>query len=217
MSISIDPRLYLVTDRSRLDGRDFLSVVEDAIRGGATMVQLREKDCSSREFYELGLALRELTRRHRVSFWVNDRLDIALAVGADGLHIGQSDLPAAVARKLLPPGKLLGVSAKTVEQAIAAEQAGADCLGCGAVYPTNTKVITRTLALDELRRIKAAVKIPIVAIGGINADNLAPLMACGIDGVAVVSAIMASPQPGAAARAILAAVDRHRNRSPIDN
>ena len=210
MSVAIDSRLYLVTDRSRLDGRDFLGVVEDAIRGGVTMLQLREKDCSSREFYDLGLALRELTRRYRVPFWINDRLDIALAVGADGLHIGQSDLPAAVAKKLLPPGMLLGVSAKTVEQAIAAEQAGADCLGSGAVYPTTTKVITRTLALDELRRIKAAVKIPVVAIGGITADNLAPLMACGIDGVAVVSAIMASPQPGAAARTILAAVDRHR-------
>jgi thiamine-phosphate pyrophosphorylase len=210
MSINLDPRLYLVTDRSRLEGRDFLAVVEAALRGGVTMLQLREKECSGREFYELAVALRELTRRYEVPFWINDRLDIALAVGADGLHIGQSDLPAAVAKKLLPPGMLLGVSAKSVEQALAAEEAGADCLGCGAVYPTSTKVITRTLACDELRRIKAAVSLPVVAIGGITADNLAPLMACGIDGVAVVSAIMAEADAEAAARKLLAAVDRHR-------
>ncbi len=171
------------------------------------MIQLREKEASSREFFDLAIRVRELAHSHGVPLWINDRLDIALAVEADGLHIGQSDLPAAVARRLMPPAMKLGVSAQTVEQAVQAERDGADCLGVGAMFPTGTKSDAKPVSADELRRIKQAVRIPIVAIGGINASNLALPMRCGVDGVAVVSAIMSAPDPEAAARELRQAVD----------
>lgn len=203
----LDMRLYLVTDRSYLAGRDFLTVLDAALRGGVTMIQLREKEASSREFFDLAIQVRELAHSHGVPLWINDRLDIALAVEADGLHIGQSDLPAAVARRLMPPAMKLGVSAQTVEQAIQAERDGADCLGVGAMFPTGTKSDAKPVSADELRRIKQTVRIPIVAIGGINASNLALPMRYGADGVAVVSAIMFAPDPEAAARELRQAVD----------
>lgn len=203
----LDMRLYLVTDRSYLAGRDFLTVLDAALRGGVTMIQLREKEASSREFFDLAIQVRELAHSHGVPLWINDRLDIALAVEADGLHIGQSDLPAAVARRLMPPAMKLGVSAQTVEQAIQAERDGADCLGVGAIFPTGTKSDAKPVSADELRRIKQTVRIPIVAIGGINASNLALPMRYGADGVAVVSAIMFAPDPEAAARELRQAVD----------
>ncbi|MGI6354831.1 MAG: thiamine phosphate synthase [Lentisphaerae bacterium] len=203
----LDMRLYLVTDRSYLAGRDFLTVLDAALRGGVTMIQLREKEASSREFFDLAIQVRELAHSHGVPLWINDRLDIALAVEADGLHIGQSDLPAAVARRLMPPAMKLGVSAQTVEQAIQAERDGADCLGVGAIFPTGTKSDAKPVSADELQRIKQTVRIPIVAIGGINAGNLALPMRCGADGVAVVSAIMSASDPEAAARELRQAVD----------
>ena len=209
----LDLRLYLVTDRSYLAGRDFLAVLNAALRGGVTMVQLREKDASSRDFFDLAVRVRELAHGHGVPLWINDRLDIALAVGADGLHVGQSDLPAAVARRLMPPAMQLGVSAQTVEQAVQAEQDGADCLGVGAMFPTGTKSDARPVTADDLRRIKKAVRIPVVAIGGVTAGNLALPMSCGADGVAVVSAIMAAPDPEAAARELRQAVDNSASPS----
>ncbi|HQC53032.1 MAG TPA: thiamine phosphate synthase [Lentisphaeria bacterium] len=205
----LDMRLYLVTDRSHLAGRDFLTVLDAALRGGVTMIQLREKEASSREFFDLAIQVRELSHSHGVPLWINDRLDIALAVEADGLHIGQSDLPAAVARRLMPPAMKLGVSAQTVEQAVQAERDGADCLGVGAMFPTGTKSDAKPVSADELRRIKQTVRIPIVAIGGINASNLALPMRCGVDGVAVVSAIMSAPDPEAAARELREKIDAH--------
>jgi len=205
-----NPALYLVTDRSHLDGRDFIATLEQALDGGVTMIQLREKTATSREFYELALQVRELTRRRQVPLWIDDRLDIALAVQADGVHLGQKDLPAAVARRLLPPGMLIGVTAATVELAIQAERDGADLIGSGAVFPTSTKNDTRPLPLETLAAIKAAVEIPVVSIGGISLENAHLPLSTGVDGVAVVSAIMNAPDPCAAAAALRTQIDLQR-------
>ena len=206
--MQFDPRLYLVTERSHLDGRDFLHVVELALQGGATMVQLREKNASGREFLELALALRPLTRKYNVPLWINDRVDIALAAEADGVHLGQSDLPADAARRIIPRKMLLGISVGTVEQALAAEAAGADLLGSGAVFPTATKDDAEAVAQSTLADICSAVRIPVVAIGGITLQNLHIPMAAGVAGVAVVSAIMNPPDTLAATRDLRAEIDR---------
>lgn len=182
--------LYLVTDRQILAGRELCACVEQAIRGGVTLVQLREKAVSSLEFYQVACKLKQLTDDYNVPLIINDRLDIALAVEAAGLHIGQDDLPAEIARRLLGPGKILGVSVSSVEEARAAVQAGADYLGVGAVFPTASKADADAVSLAELARIKRAVDVPVVAIGGIAADNLAKVRAAGVDGAAVISAIL---------------------------
>ncbi|MBQ6471233.1 MAG: thiamine phosphate synthase [Victivallales bacterium] len=205
-----NPALYLVTDRSHLNGRDFLAILEQALDGGVTMIQLREKTASSREFYELARQVRELTRRRNVPLWIDDRLDIALAVHADGVHLGQKDLPASAARRLLPSEMLMGVTAATVELAQQAERDGADLIGSGAVFPTSTKNDTRPLPLETLAAIKAAVRIPVVAIGGIGLDNLHLPLSTGVDGVAVVSAIMNAPDARAAAAALRTQIDLQR-------
>ena len=194
--------LYLVTDGGDKNIDTFCETVDQAIGGGVTLVQLREKTATSRDFYELALRVKAITDRHNVPLIINDRLDIALAVDADGLHIGQEDLPVAVARRLLGPDKILGATAATVKDAVAAQAAGADYLGSGAVYPTSTKPGKTLLPLTTLSQIKQAVHIPVVAIGGISADNVAPVRQSGVDGVAVVSAIMDSPDPATAARVI---------------
>lgn len=182
--------LYLVTDRQILAGRELCACVEQAIRGGVTLVQLREKTVSSLEFYQVACKLRQLTDDYKVPLIINDRLDIALAVEAAGLHIGQDDMPAEIARRLLGPGKILGVSVSSVEEARAAVQAGADYLGVGAVFPTASKADANAVSFGELARIKRAVDVPVVAIGGIAADNLAKVRAVGVDGAAVISAIL---------------------------
>jgi thiamine-phosphate pyrophosphorylase len=199
MASIIDYSLYLVTDRDLLAGKDLLTTVEAAIQGGVTVVQLREKNCSSRDFYQLAQQLQALTRRYQIPLIINDRLDIALAIDADGLHIGQSDLPLAVARRLLGPAKIIGVSASDLITAKQEAAMGADYLGVGAIFPTDTKSDADQVSLATLTAIKQAVKIPVVAIGGIHAGNLASLNSTGIDGVAVVSAIIAQADPEAAA------------------
>jgi len=204
--LRFDPRLYLVTQRYNYSREEFLERVDAAIRGGVSAVQLREKQAEGREFCELALALGALCRQRRVSFWVNDRVDVALAAQADGVHVGQADLPAEALRRILPRQTLLGVSAYTVAEAQAAEQAGADCVGCGALFSTETKPI-KLLSREELQAIRAAVRIPILAIGGINADNAAVPIAAGADGVAVVSAIMLAADPHAAAKKLRQVVD----------
>lgn len=191
--------LYLVTDGGVKDIDGFCIKVEQALRGGVTLVQLREKTATSREFYDLALRVKALTDRHKIPLIINDRLDIALAVDADGVHIGQEDLPVAVARKLLGPGKILGATAATVVDAVKAQEDGADYLGSGAVYPTGTKPGKAILPMETLAKIKQAVHIPVVAIGGITADNLGAVRQSGVDGVAVVSAIMDSDDPTEAA------------------
>lgn len=182
--------LYLVTDRTLIEGKNLLSCIEEAIRGGVTMVQLREKSLSSREFYETALQVKQVTDKYQLPLIINDRLDIALAVDADGLHVGQQDLPAAVTRQLLGSHKLLGVSASTLAEAVQAKEQGADYLGVGAVFPTTTKTDARKVSIHELKEIKEKVGLPVVAIGGINADNLFRVKEAKVDGIAIVSAIL---------------------------
>lgn len=184
-------QLYAVTDSRWLKDGSLAEAVEKALAGGVTCVQLREKHLAFDEFLHTAKEIKSLCQSYHVPFIVDDNLDIALACDADGLHIGQNDMPAAKARKLLGPDKILGVSAQTVEQAIAACRDGADYLGVGAVFPTGTKTDAVEVPPDTLKTITAAVDIPVVAIGGINADNIAELSGTGIAGAAVVSAIFA--------------------------
>lgn len=186
----IDYKLYLVTDRNVLGERDLIQSVEEAIKGGTTIVQLREKNCSSLDFYELAVKVKEVTSKYNIPLVINDRLDIALAIEADGLHIGQEDLPISIARQLVGEKMFIGVSASTKEEAILAEKQGADYVGVGSMYPTSTKLDAKYISLNDLRSIREAVSIPIVGIGGINEENVKELMEVNIDGVAIVSAIL---------------------------
>lgn len=193
MEKALDYTLYLVTDRTLITAPTLEAAVEQAISGGCTMVQLREKDCSSREFFETALCIQTVARRHGVPFLINDRVDIALAVGADGVHVGQQDLPCRTVRGLLGADKIVGVSAATVEEARQAERDGATYLGVGAVNATSTKTNTRPVTPALLKEITASVQIPVVAIGGIHSGNISNLTGTGIDGIAVVSAVLAQP------------------------
>lgn len=195
-----DYTLYLCTDRARMHADSVEDAVRQALLGGVTMVQLREKECSAREFYETAKRVKEVTERFGVPLIINDRVDIALAVEADGVHVGQGDIPAAEARRLLGADKIIGVSARNVEQARSAQKDGADYLGVGAMFATGTKQDAKATSKEELKRIRAAVDIPIVAIGGIKADNVDALRGTGIDGVAVVSAVIAADDIEAAAK-----------------
>lgn len=192
-------QLYVVTDRAWLNGKRLEDQVEAAILGGATIVQLREKSLSGRDFYQTAQTIKRIADRYRIPLIINDRLDIALAVDAAGLHVGQSDLPPAIARRLLGPDKILGVSVANQKEAIQAEKNGADYLGAGAVFPTGTKQDAATVDFLELKKITGAVKIPVVAIGGINENNALQLKGGGIRGIAVVSAVFGKDDPGKAA------------------
>ena len=195
----VDYTLYLCTDRDLMRADKVDDAVRQALLGGVTMVQLREKNCSAKEFFETAQRVKKITDQAGVPLIINDRVDIALAVDADGVHVGQSDIPAAEARRLLGPDKIIGVSARTVEQARKAEADGADYLGVGAMFVTGTKQDAKVTSKEELKRIRAAVAIPIVAIGGIKADNVEELKETGIDGVAVVSAVIAAENIASAA------------------
>ena len=186
----VDYSLYLVTDRELLGERNLEDCIEMAIQGGVTLVQLREKSVSTLKFLQLAIRVKEITSRYHIPLIINDRLDIALAVDADGLHVGQDDLPMLKARELFP-NKIIGVSASTLAEARLAQQQGADYLGVGAVFSTTTKTDAPEVSLEQLELIKKSVTIPVVAIGGINGTNLQQVMATGIDGVSVVSAILA--------------------------
>ena len=203
MKHGIDYSLYLCTDRRLMTSPTIEASAESALRGGTTVIQLREKDCSSREFYELGLRVKKITERYNAPLIINDRVDIALAVGAAGVHVGQGDLPCNVVREIVGPDMIVGVSAATLDEAVQAEEDGADYLGVGAMYATATKTDTRPVSMEELLKIRAAVKIPIVVIGGINKQTLGNFKGTGVDGLAVVSAIVAQPDPEAAARELL--------------
>ncbi|TKX80253.1 thiamine phosphate synthase [Halorubrum sp. SD626R] len=203
-------RTYLVTQGSRSAGRDTEAIVEAAIAGGVDAVQLREKGSSARERYELGHRLRDLTADAGVPLIVNDRVDLAAAVDADGVHLGQSDLPAEVARERLGTDAIVGVSASTVAEARAAAEAGADYVGVGAVYRTGTKDVPDAkdgIGTDRVREIADAVDLPVVGIGGIDADNAGAVATAGAAGVAVVSAITAAEDPRAATAALREVVD----------
>jgi thiamine-phosphate diphosphorylase len=197
----IDYSLYLVTDRSLSRGRSHVDIVAAAVTGGVSCVQLREKQCSTREFLDQARALLALLRPRGIPLIINDRLDIALAVGADGIHLGQDDLPIDEARRLAGNRMIIGISAESVEHAIEAERAGADYLGLSPVFATGTKRDhAPPLGLAGITRIRARTTIPLVGIGGINAANAAAILDAGADGIAVVSAIVAADDPAAAAR-----------------
>ena len=191
-----DYRLYLVTDRNCLQQQTLEQAVEQAILGGVTLVQLREKAIASKAFYERALRIKAICHHYNVPLLINDRVDIALAVEADGVHIGQSDLPCGVVRQILGKDKIIGVSARTAQQAIQAQADGADYLGVGAMFATSTKQDAKTVSVETLNDIRQSVSIPIVAIGGINHTTLPALQQAlqaadtSIDGVAVVSAIL---------------------------
>ena len=199
--MKIDYSLYLCTDRNL--NPNIEKAVELAIKGGVTVVQLREKKCTSLEFFEIGTRLKKITAEKNIPLIVNDRLDIAQAIDAAGVHVGQTDLPCKVARKILGTEKIIGVSVSTVEEARQAEIDGANYLGVGAMFATNTKTDAKLVTLDTLKKIRAAVKIPIVAIGGINLETVAQIKPAKIDGVAVVSAIIAAENPCLVAQNLL--------------
>jgi thiamine-phosphate pyrophosphorylase len=205
----IDWSLYLLTDHRVAGGRSLLEIVRAAIQGGATVVQFREKDASTRAMVELGRALLEITRPAGVPLIVNDRIDVALAIDAQGVHVGQDDMPAPLARRLLGPDRILGVSAGTVAEALQAERDGADCLGTGDVFGTPTKADAGVpIGVDGLAEIARAVSVPVVAIGGITQENAASAIAAGAAGIAVISAVMGAPDPQAAARQLREIVRR---------
>jgi thiamine-phosphate pyrophosphorylase len=202
--------LYLVTDRMLARGRPLEEVVAAALLGGVTMVQLREKECSTREFIALAERILPLTRARHVPLIINDRVDVALAVDADGVHLGQSDMPCATARRLLGPDRIIGLSVESTEQAEAAQACDADYLGVSPIHTTPTKPELETgLGLDGLRRIRALSRHPLVAIGGMNAHTIPGALSAGADGVAVVSAICAADDPEAAACELAALVRAH--------
>ena len=199
--------LYAVTDQSWLkEDQALFSVCEDVLSNGATFLQIREKDLDANAFEAEAAKLKELCRRYHVPYVVNDSVEIALAIDADGVHVGQSDIKGRNIRGLIGPDKILGISAGTVAEAIAAEAAGADYIGVGAVFGTSTKKNARNLSVQKLMEITRAVSIPVVAIGGINATNLMELSGSGVDGVAVVSAIFGAEDPGKATAQLLALV-----------
>ncbi len=186
-----DLLLYAVTDRHWLNGRTLYSVVKESLDGGVTFLQLREKELDDAHFLEEAKELQQLCREYRVPFVVNDNVDIAAAMNADGVHVGQSDMEAGDVRTKLGPDKIIGVSAQTVEQAVLAEKHGADYLGVGAVFPTGSKDDAEDVSYDTLKAICEAVSIPVIAIGGITQENVQELSGSGICGIAVISAIYA--------------------------
>ena len=195
-------RLYAVTDRAWVGRQTLCEQVEDALRGGATCVQLREKQLSKEQFLEEAKALLALCRRYGAPLIINDRLDVALESGADGVHVGIEDAPVAEIRKKAGPDFIIGATAKTVDQARAAEAAGADYLGVGAVFPSPTKQNAIRITAEQFREICASVSIPAVAIGGITLENASSLRGCGADGIAVVSALFGAPDIARAAAAL---------------
>ena len=188
-----DYSLYLVTDRMLMRTKTLGEAVEQAVIGGCTMVQLREKEILSLDFYVLASEMKKITDRYGIPLIINDRIDIAMAVGAAGVHIGQKDIPADIARKVIGKEMLLGVSAVSAAEAVNAAKAGADYLGVGAMFPTGTKPDAGFVSMEELERIRREVDIPIVVIGGISKENAMLFQPMGIDGLAVVSAVIAQP------------------------
>lgn len=202
MKNKIDYTLYLCTDRDLMSSATIEENVELAIKGGCTVIQLREKNCSSKEFYDLAVSVKKITDKYHVPLIINDRVDIAMAVDAAGVHIGQSDLPADVVRRIIGDDKIIGVSTAKLDEALKAVKDGADYLGVGAMYSTDTKTDARPVTMEELKEIRKNVDIPIVVIGGINMNTLGNFKNMGIDGLAVVSAIVAQPDVEKAAKDI---------------
>lgn len=209
--INIDKALYLVTDRQLSKNRPLEYVVEEAVKGGVSIVQLREKDCSSLEFYQIAKSLKKVLKPYNVPLIINDRLDIALACDAEGVHLGQSDLPFTIARKILGKGKVIGVSVENIEQAEYMNKWNIDYIGVSPVFSTLTKTDTaEPLGLEGLRKIAEISEHPIVAIGGINKSNAADIIGAGADSLSVVSAIMSADSPQEAAKELLTIIKQSR-------
>ena len=200
-------RLYLVTNRYQDSLENFLEKVETACRSGVTIIQLREKNLTTNQYYQLAKQVKEITDAYQVPLIIDDRLDICLAVDAAGLHIGDDELPVSVARKVLGPEKILGVTAKTVKRALEAETSGADYLGTGAIFPTTTKENAPITLISTLKTICQTVAIPVVAIGGLTSENIDQLIGTGIAGVAVVRDLMQAEDIEAKAHALLTKLD----------
>ena len=195
----LDTSLYFITDSTFCTENEFLVRVELALQGGATIIQLREKTDSARQYMKLAKKVHAIARKYHVPLIIDDRLDVAMAVGAEGVHLGQSDLPVDAARRIAGEDMIIGATTKTVEQAVEAYRMGADYLGVGAIYPTTTKVKTILTSVDTLRKICSAVPIPVNAIGGLNKNNIDVLKNSGISGICAVSAIMKAEDPKRAA------------------
>ena len=195
--------LYVIIDTPSLKGRGHIEVARQVIHGGARAIQLRDKAMSKAELLPIAYQLRNLCAEHNVLFIINDYLDVALEADADGLHVGQDDLPVKVARKLLPMGKILGCSATTVKQAVTAQSEGADYVAVGSMYPTPSKETAKVVGLERLRQVRQAISLPLVAIGGITKDNASEVIAAGADAVAVISAVLGAESPEKASRQIV--------------
>ena len=207
---TFDSSLYFITDSTIYDEEEFLIRVEQALRGGVTLLQLREKNRTTREYIELAEKVHSISKQYGVPLIIDDRVDVALAVDAEGVHVGASDMPVATARKLMGENKIVGATAKTVPWAIEAYEQGADYLGVGAIYPTTTKVKTVLTSTDTLRDICQAVPIPVNAIGGLNKNNIDILAGIPIAGICAVSAIMKVDNPMTAAKELKARAEELR-------
>lgn len=194
-----DTSLYFITDSSNYDETEFLERIEAALSGGVSIIQLREKNRTTREYIELGDKVHKITQKYKVPLIIDDRLDVAMAIDAEGVHLGQSDMQISTARKIWGEDKIIGATTKTVEQAVEAYEQGADYLGVGAIFPTTTKVITILTSTEMLGKICGSVPIPVNAIGGLNKDNIDVLKGIDIAGICVVSAIMKAENPKTAA------------------
>ena len=207
-----DTTLYFITDSTGFGEKEFLYRTEQALKGGASLLQLREKEKTTREYISLAEKVHELTRRYNIPLIIDDRIDVALAVGAEGVHLGQSDMPIDCARKILGDNYIIGATTKTVAQAVEAYAQGADYLGVGAIYPTTTKVKTIITSTETLGNICSAVPIPVNAIGGLNKNNVQILEGTGIAGFCVVSAIMRADNPKLETEILLEFAKRLTNR-----
>jgi thiamine-phosphate pyrophosphorylase len=206
------PRLYVVLDAAASAGRDVETILEGALAGGAGMIQLREKTAPSGTILPLAQRLLARCRAAGVPFIVNDRVDLAVAVGADGVHLGQDDLPPAAARAMLKPGTILGISTHSEAQASAAQAAGADYIAVGSMFPTATKPEFQLVGPALARRVRPLVRVPLIGIGGITPENVGEVITAGCDGVAVISAVCAAPDPATAARRFVSAIEAARRR-----
>lgn len=214
----LDTTLYFITDSTSCDESQFLFRVEEALKGGATILQLREKNKTTMEYITIAEKVHRLTKKYNVPLIIDDRVDVALAVGAEGVHLGKDDMPVSMARRILGDGFIIGATAKTVPWAVEAYESGADYLGVGAIYPTTTKVKTVITSVETLRDICNSVLIPVNAIGGLNKTNVNVLKGSGISGICVVSAIMKSESPRTETEILLKiAKELTRNENGADN
>ena len=200
---NLDTTLYFITDSTGFSEEEFLRRIEEALKGGATLLQLREKEKTTREYIKLAQKVHTLTKKYNVPLIIDDRLDVALAMGAEGVHLGQSDMPIDIARKILGDDFIIGATTKTIPQALEAVKHGADYLGVGAIFPTTTKVKTVLTSTDTLKDICNNVPVPVNAIGGLNKDNIDILKGIPIAGICVVSAIMKAQNPKKAAEELI--------------